>query len=223
MSIMNTKVWLLLSLTAISSPALSHGGGTNSQGCHAGSQPYHCHGSSPSPTTTSDRHEARFFAVGDLAGGEITVYGRLINSSIDLSLNNVCSDGVLASWLQSSLGDMVYFEDQSGQLCVVPLNTDVCVMSSATNRNYGYFVNFTTQVQNGFYSTSDLDRATIEDICIFDQRTNETHRLVYKQEVGECRVDAPTITTPIALPSSSVCIDTDGDGWGWDGNASCIP
>ncbi len=30
-------------------PALAHSGGTDANGCHAGSQPYHCHGA----TTTS--------------------------------------------------------------------------------------------------------------------------------------------------------------------------
>lgn len=34
-------ITLLLSLAAGS--ALAHSGGTNANGCHAGSQPYHCH------------------------------------------------------------------------------------------------------------------------------------------------------------------------------------
>lgn len=34
---------------ATSSPALGHSGGTDANGCHAGSQPYHCHGSRSVP------------------------------------------------------------------------------------------------------------------------------------------------------------------------------
>ena len=34
---------------AASSPALGHSGGTDANGCHAGSQPYHCHGSRSAP------------------------------------------------------------------------------------------------------------------------------------------------------------------------------
>lgn len=40
---------------ATSSPALGHSGGTDANGCHAGSQPYHCHGtrSAPAPRAPS--------------------------------------------------------------------------------------------------------------------------------------------------------------------------
>lgn len=38
----------LLGLPALAGTASAHPGGTNSAGCHAGSQPYHCHGSTPS-------------------------------------------------------------------------------------------------------------------------------------------------------------------------------
>lgn len=34
---------LILTLLATSGEALAHSGGLNSQGCHSGSQPYHCH------------------------------------------------------------------------------------------------------------------------------------------------------------------------------------
>jgi hypothetical protein len=33
----------LFALSLIAGPAAAHSGGTNAQGCHAGSQPYHCH------------------------------------------------------------------------------------------------------------------------------------------------------------------------------------
>lgn len=38
-------------LLALSSAAFSHSGGLNKQGCHAGSQPYHCHGKQNSATS----------------------------------------------------------------------------------------------------------------------------------------------------------------------------
>lgn len=34
---------VLLSLLISLEPAFSHSGGTDDSGCHAGSQPYHCH------------------------------------------------------------------------------------------------------------------------------------------------------------------------------------
>ncbi|MFT4793078.1 MAG: hypothetical protein ACJAVR_002199 [Paracoccaceae bacterium] len=33
----------LFALSLVAGPAAAHSGGTNAQGCHAGSQPYHCH------------------------------------------------------------------------------------------------------------------------------------------------------------------------------------
>lgn len=38
----------LLGLPALAGTASAHPGGTNAAGCHAGTQPYHCHGSTPS-------------------------------------------------------------------------------------------------------------------------------------------------------------------------------
>lgn len=42
---------LFACLLALSSAAFSHSGGLNKQGCHAGSQPYHCHGKQNSATS----------------------------------------------------------------------------------------------------------------------------------------------------------------------------
>ena len=38
-----TLALILCFLTVTSVPAYSHSGGTDSRGCHAGTQPYHCH------------------------------------------------------------------------------------------------------------------------------------------------------------------------------------
>ena len=35
----------LLTVLTLTTPAFAHSGRTNAQGCHAGSQPYHCHNS----------------------------------------------------------------------------------------------------------------------------------------------------------------------------------
>ena len=42
MKILIASVMFLLLLVSVE-PAFSHSGGTDSSGCHAGSQPYHCH------------------------------------------------------------------------------------------------------------------------------------------------------------------------------------
>ncbi len=43
MSSIGKAIAVALLAAASVSPALAHSGGTNSAGCHAGSQPYHCH------------------------------------------------------------------------------------------------------------------------------------------------------------------------------------
>ena len=48
------KLFITL-LVFIASQAASHGGGVNKQGCHSGSQPYHCHKvQKDSPTTSNN-------------------------------------------------------------------------------------------------------------------------------------------------------------------------
>ena len=42
MKILIASVMFLFLLVSVE-PAFSHSGGTDSSGCHAGSQPYHCH------------------------------------------------------------------------------------------------------------------------------------------------------------------------------------
>ena len=46
-------VLFLASLVPFSNPLWAHSGGLNSQGCHAGSQPYHCHRSAREMTRSS--------------------------------------------------------------------------------------------------------------------------------------------------------------------------
>ena len=45
---------LITLLVFIASQAASHGGGVNKQGCHSGSQPYHCHKAQKDSPTTSN-------------------------------------------------------------------------------------------------------------------------------------------------------------------------
>ncbi|WP_110279410.1 excalibur calcium-binding domain-containing protein [Loktanella sp. PT4BL] len=61
---------VVLSLTFLTSQlapnfALAHSGGLNAQGCHAGSQPYHCHRSQaaprPAPSRTSGDRDCSDF------------------------------------------------------------------------------------------------------------------------------------------------------------------
>lgn len=45
---------LLVCCIVSSTPVLAHSGGLNSQGCHAGSRPYHCHrAQNPSPRSNN--------------------------------------------------------------------------------------------------------------------------------------------------------------------------
>lgn len=37
------KKVVLVMMLAVSGLAMAHSGGTDSEGCHAGSKPYHCH------------------------------------------------------------------------------------------------------------------------------------------------------------------------------------
>ena len=55
-----SKFLLLIFTVATPTTLLAHSGGTNSEGCHAGSQPYHCHNnrSSAIPRTLSIRTNA---------------------------------------------------------------------------------------------------------------------------------------------------------------------
>lgn len=48
MALFSLVVGFVLVITSADS-ALGHSGGTNANGCHAGSQPYHCHGSRSAP------------------------------------------------------------------------------------------------------------------------------------------------------------------------------
>ena len=43
---------------------------------------------------------------------------------------------------------------------------------------------------------------------------------VIPSTMGNLIATASDTSTDINAPA---CIDTDGDGWGWDGSASCIP
>ena len=43
----STLISTILMVTVASGPAFSHSGGLNAHGCHAGSQPYHCHRPAP--------------------------------------------------------------------------------------------------------------------------------------------------------------------------------
>ena len=52
MQIRKTHILCVTLLSAmLTAPAMAHPGRTNAHGCHAGSQPYHCHTPSPSRST----------------------------------------------------------------------------------------------------------------------------------------------------------------------------
>jgi hypothetical protein len=52
-SIVITIVWIAAILATLSTQVAAHSGGLNKQGCHAGSQPYHCHRGPSAATTAS--------------------------------------------------------------------------------------------------------------------------------------------------------------------------
>lgn len=49
-----SNLLLLIAAVAFSNLSLSHSGGTDSNGCHSGSQPYHCHNDNNSSSSSSD-------------------------------------------------------------------------------------------------------------------------------------------------------------------------
>lgn len=51
---MKFYIAIFLALTLTPTQALSHSGGTDSNGCHAGSQPYHCHSENSSNGSESN-------------------------------------------------------------------------------------------------------------------------------------------------------------------------
>ena len=44
---MKQIITTILAATFMTTVAMAHSGGTNANGCHAGSKPYHCHNSKP--------------------------------------------------------------------------------------------------------------------------------------------------------------------------------
>ena len=57
------KFIIFACLLALSSAAFSHSGGLNKQGCHAGSQPYHCHQKQNSTTSNVPKAETKFTGI----------------------------------------------------------------------------------------------------------------------------------------------------------------
>ncbi|WP_157620760.1 hypothetical protein [Synechococcus sp. PCC 7335] len=60
---MRLRLFVSLAITtALVSPAAAHPGGLNSAGCHAGSQPYHCHRSQPTTRPAPRRVPSRVYS-----------------------------------------------------------------------------------------------------------------------------------------------------------------
>jgi len=94
---------------SFSSGGLAHSGGLNAQGCHAGSQPYHCHRpqaqppqSSPSINSTNGNREVISGRITRVRDGDTFVVGNLPVrlAAVDCPENNTIA-GQAASELMS--------------------------------------------------------------------------------------------------------------------------
>lgn len=73
------KLVSALALTAVTATsAFAHSGGTNSQGCHSGSQPYHCHNS---PVVSGGGN------IGDVIAG-VAILGLMAGIANEIDKNN---------------------------------------------------------------------------------------------------------------------------------------
>ena len=57
------RVFLIIFCFLASAQAFAHSGGLNKQGCHAGSQPYHCHRKQKSPAKNSPKPGAKLTGI----------------------------------------------------------------------------------------------------------------------------------------------------------------
>ncbi len=83
------KICIVTFTVLASSHAISHSGGTDSSGCHAGSKPYHCHGGGSSGSGTNTPNTGRDTYTPDTVHSSDTLhrhcaYGK--NYSIGISL-----------------------------------------------------------------------------------------------------------------------------------------
>ncbi|MDE3269902.1 MAG: hypothetical protein OYH77_06430 [Pseudomonadota bacterium] len=67
------KLVAVLAITAWANTAIGHPGGLNPRGCHAGSQPYHCHGGSSSTSSTEPINFAALIAIGVVVVGGVAL------------------------------------------------------------------------------------------------------------------------------------------------------
>ena len=64
------KICIVTFTVLASSHAISHSGGTDSSGCHAGSKPYHCHGGGSSERGTNTPNTGEITHTPDTSGGD---------------------------------------------------------------------------------------------------------------------------------------------------------
>jgi hypothetical protein len=86
----------MLSVVLFSTLSFAHSGGTDANGCHAGSKPYHCHGA-PAPRVSAPRASPSRTASGQGSPRAICIDGTI---SYSATLSGTCSShGGVASWL----------------------------------------------------------------------------------------------------------------------------
>ncbi len=97
------RAFVSIIVFGISSTVCAHSGGLDADGCHAGSQPYHCHnGSSSSGSASPGSLSMRDLAIISTVSYGIYSGYQNFNSPIQLSLlNNNSGIGVGASFINS--------------------------------------------------------------------------------------------------------------------------
>lgn len=225
------RLFLIFLCVIFTSTASAHSGGLDSRGCHAGSGPYHCHSTTVVtliPQAPAVQYPDRYLQVGDSEGSLITIRGMHSTESIAIA-STECEDGYTQiqwhggfSWpTDAGLSNVVQLYDTKSQSsCRLPLNSEVCVLSGDDSL-IGFYLSMTTMARfENEYTLFDLDRAYIGDSCWRHEDTHKVYRVLYRQtETQEC----PVVSSTPSTPAVAECIDSDGDGWGWDGVQSCIP
>ena len=126
-----TSIFLLVPFVA-SSVLNAHSGGLNAQGCHAGSQPYHCHRpqaqpaqSAPSVNSTNGNREVISGRITRVRDGDTFVVGNLPIrlAAVDCPENNTIAGQAASEFMSGYVGA-----------------TAICELTGATtyDRSVGY-------------------------------------------------------------------------------------
>jgi endonuclease YncB( thermonuclease family) len=99
-------VWIAVILATLSTQVAAHSGGLNKRGCHAGSEPYHCHRSpSAAPEASSDPTILRGKLTHVRDGDTIEVNGIAVRlSALDCPENDTVQGQIVSKLAKQFVG-----------------------------------------------------------------------------------------------------------------------